>query len=256
MTLLAVLLVTACGSEKGIRKGDHYAAIMEYNDAAKEYKKAYRKISPKDRKLRGEVAWKMGECYRKGNSAVFAVGAYQNAIRYNYPDSMAILYLADAQLEKGDYKAAQKSYQSFLEKVPEHRMAKIGLQSAVQSAEWKKNPTRYIVKKSKELNGHRSDYCPAYVGEDTTMIITTSTRKDATGDELSGITGMEFADLFVTKRDEKGKWQKTERIEGDISSEYEEGACAFTPDGRTMYFTRCTSDEEVPRYAATLRGEK
>ena len=119
MTLLAVLLVTACGSEKGIRKGDHYAAIMEYNDAAKEYKKAYRKISPKDRKLRGEIAWKMGECYRKGNSAVFAVGAYQNAIRYNYPDSMAILYLADAQLEKGDYKAAQKSYQSFLEKVPE-----------------------------------------------------------------------------------------------------------------------------------------
>ena len=256
MTLLAVLLVTACGSEKGIRKGDHYAAIMEYNDAAKEYKKAYRKISPKDRKLRGEIAWKMGECYRKGNSAVFAVGAYQNAIRYNYPDSMAILYLADAQLEKGDYKAAQKSYQSFLEKVPEHRMAKIGLQSAVQSAEWKKNPTRYIVKKSKELNGHRSDYCPAYVGEDTTMIITTSTRKDATGDELSGITGMEFADLFVTKRDEKGKWQKTERIEGDISSEYEEGACAFTPDGRTMYFTRCTSDEEVPRYAAIYKSSR
>lgn len=256
MTLLAVLLVTACGSEKGIRKGDHYAAIMEYNDAAKEYKKAYRKISPKDRKLRGEVAWKMGECYRKGNSAVFAVGAYQNAIRYNYPDSMAILYLADAQLEKGDYKAAQKSYQSFLEKAPEHRMAKIGLQSAVQSAEWKKNPTRYIVKKSKELNGHRSDYCPAYVGEDTTMIITTSTRKDATGDELSGITGMEFADLFVTKRDEKGKWQKTERIEGDISSEYEEGACTFTPDGRTMYFTRCTSDEEVPRYAAIYKSSR
>lgn len=256
MTLLAVLLVTACGSEKGIRKGDHYAAIMEYNDAAKEYKKAYRKISPKDRKLRGEVAWKMGECYRKGNSAVFAVGAYQNAIRYNYPDSMAILYLADAQLEKGDYKAAQKSYQSFLEKAPEHRMAKIGLQSAVQSAEWKKNPTRYIVKKSKELNGHRSDYCPAYVGEDTTMIITTSTRKDATGDELSGITGMEFADLFVTKRDEKGKWQKTERIEGEISSEYEEGACAFTPDGRTMYFTRCTSDEEVPRYAAIYKSSR
>ena len=256
LILLAVVLAMACSSEKGIKKGDQYAAIMEYADAAKEYKKAYRQIPAKERKKRAEVAWKMGECYRKGNSPVFAVAAYQNALRYEYPDSMAMLYLADAQLEKGDYKAAQRSYESFLEKAPEHRMAQIGLQSAMQSAEWKKSPSRYIVKRAKELNGQRSDYCPAYVGEDTTMIITTSTRKDATGDEVSGITGQKYADLFLTKRDEKGKWTKTERIDGDVNSEYEDGACAFTPDGKTMYFTRCVSDAELPRYAAIYKSSR
>ena len=254
LTLLAVMLLMACGSEKGIKKGDQYAAIMEYNEAAKEYKKAYRKIPAKERNKRAEVAWKMGECYRKSNSPVFAVGAYHNAVRYGYPDSLALFHLAGAQLEKGDYKAAQKSFESFLAIAPDHRMAQVGLQSAKQSAEWKKNPGRYIVKKAKELNGQRSDYCPAYVGEDTTMIITTSTRKDATGEDISGITGQECADLFITKRDEKGRWQKTERIDGDVNSEYEDGACAFTPDGKIMYFTRCASDEDYPRYAAIYKS--
>ena len=82
ITLLLSIVAVACSSEKAIRKGDKFAAIMEYHEAAKEYKKAYRQISPKERPKRAEVAWKMGECYRKGNSAVFAAAAYQNAVRY------------------------------------------------------------------------------------------------------------------------------------------------------------------------------
>ena len=253
---VCVLLAAACGSDKAIKKGDQYAAVMEYHEAAKEYKKGYRKISPKERALRAEVAWKMGECYRKSNNAVSAVGAYQNAVRYGYPDSTALRYLADAQLVKGDYKPAQKSYEEFLALAPGDRMAMVGLESAKQSAEWKKNPTRYIVKKSKELNGQRSDYCPAFVGEDTTMIVTTSTRKEATGEDLSCITGQKSADIFLTKRDEKGKWQKTEKIESDINGEYEDGACAFTPDGKVMYFTRCAMDEQYPRYATIFKSNR
>lgn len=251
-----LLFTVSCGSEKAIKKGDRYAAIMEYHEAAKEYKKAYRKIPPKERKKRAEVAWKLGECYRKSNNPARAAGAYQNAVRYGYPDSTALMHLGEAQLENGEYKAAQKSYQAFLEKAPDNRMAQIGLQSAMQSADWKKNPNRYIVKKSKELNGQRSDYCPAFVGEDTTMVITTSTRKEATGEELSSITGQKHADIFITKLDEKGKWQKTEKIESDVNSEFEDGACAFTPDGKTMYFTRCVTDAHYPRFAGIYKSNR
>ena len=254
--ILLVVLLTACSSDRVIKQGDQYAAIMEYYEAARSYKKGYRQIPPKDRKKRGEVAWKMAECYRKSNSAIPAVGAYQNALRYNYPDSMVLRYLADMQLIKGDYKAAQKNYELFLEKAPGDRMALVGLQSAKQSAEWKNNPTRYIVKKAKELNGNRSDYCPAYVGEDTTMIVITRSRKEATGEEVSSITGQKCTDIFLTKRDEKGKWMKTEKIESDVNSEYEDGACAFTPDGKEMYFTRCAIDEHYPRFATIYKSTR
>ena len=256
VAVLIILSAVSCSSEKAIKKGDQYAAIMEYHEAAKEYKKAYSKVSPKERGKRAEVAWKLGECYRKSNNPARAAGAYQNAVRYGYPDSTALLHLGSSQLENGDYKAAQKSYMEFLEKAPGNRMAQIGLQSATQSAEWKKTPTRYIVKKSKELNGQRSDYCPMFVGDDTTMIITTSTRKEATGTEQSGITGQKHADLFMTKLDEKGKWQKTEKIESDINSEFEDGACAFTPDGKTMYFTRCVTDAQYPRFAGIYKSNR
>ncbi len=246
----------SCGSERSIKKGDQYAALNEYYEAAKHYRKAYRKISPKERSKRAVVAWKLGECYRKSNNAVRAVGAYGNAVRYKYPDSTALRHLADAQLEKGDYKDAMNNYEAYLQLNAEDRLAIVGLQAAKQSLEWKKNPSRYIVKKAKELNGQRSDYCPMYVGDDTTMIVTTSTRKEASGEDLSGITGQKMADIFLTRRNDKGKWQKTEIIESEINSEYEDGACAFTPDGKTMYFTRCINDDQYPRYAAIYRSNR
>ena len=249
-----LLLVTACSSEKAIRKGDKLVAINEYFDAAKQYKRAYSKIPPKERTRRGVVAWKMAECYRKSNNPKRAAGAYQNAIRYKYADTIAYRHLADAQVENGDYKAAISNYEIYLTHNPDDRMAQLGLQAARQSQEWKKNPTRYIVKLAKELNGQRSDFCPMYVGEDTATIIISSTRKEAQGDDLSGITGQKPADLFMAKRDEKGKWQKVEKIEADINSEYEDGACAFTPDGKTMYFTRCPIDDQYPRYATIYKS--
>ena len=179
-----------------------------------------------------------------------------NAVRYNYPDSLALRHLADAQVEKGDYKDAVKNYEEYLKLNSNDNLAIVGLQAARQSLEWKKNPNRYIVKKAKELNGQRSDYCPMYVGDDTTMIVITSTRKEAKGEDLSGITGQKSADIFLTRRDDKGKWQKTEVIESEINSEHEDGACAFTPDGKTMYFTRCVTDNQSPRYAAIYSSSR
>ncbi len=254
--LLTVCTIASCNGTKAIKKGDQLVAICEYFEAAKQYKRGYSKIPAKDKQKRGIVAWKMAECYRKIHNSQRAAGAYQNAIRYKYPDSLAYRHLADAQLKNGEYKASIKSYTTYLEFAPNDRMAQIGLQTAKQSQEWKKSPTRYIVKRAKELNGQRSDYCPSYVGEDTTIIITTSTRKEAKGDDLSSITGQKCADLFMTKRDENGKWQKTEIIESDVNSEYEDGACAFTPDGKTMYFTRCPIDDQYPRYASIYKSNR
>ena len=254
--ILTVIILFSCSTDKAIRKGDQHYAINEYTEAVKEYKKAYRKTNAKEKTKRGNIAWKMGECYRKTNNAARAMGSYQNAIRYNCQDSLVHRHLADALLISGNYKEAIKSYETHLAKYSDDKLALIGLQTARQSAEWKKNPTRYIVKKANELNGLRSDYCPMYVGSDTTMIVTTSTRKEATGTDISGVTGQKCADLFLTKRNDKGKWQKVELIQGETNSAYEDGACAFTPDGKTMYFTRCVTDDQFPRFAAIYRSPR
>ncbi len=247
--LTSLFLLSSCGADQNIKKGDAFFAIGEYYDAAAEYKKGYSRTAVKDKEKRGERAWKMAECYRRINYTAKAIGAYQNAIRYKYPDSMAVLRLAQMQHRNGDYKNAAKNYMAFLDSVPGDIRAKVGLQSCSQAQIWKKRPTLHTVKKEPLFNSRRADFSPVLAGDEWEQLYLTSTRPQAAGNEISGITGTKAADLFMAKKDEKGKWQSPEQIESEINSEYDEGACCFSPDGKTMYLTRCTHDPEYPRYA-------
>ena len=248
LTLFLVLL-SGCGAETNIKKGDAFFAIGEYFDAAAEYKKGYSRTAVKDKVKRGERAWKMAECYRRINYTAKAIGAYQNAIRYKYTDSMAILYLAQMQHRQGDYKNATKNYEKFLEIVPNEPLAQHGIQGCTQAQFWKNRPTNYTVKKEPLFNSRRSDFSPVLYGDQWDNLYLSSTRPQASGNEISGITGTKSGDLFMAKKDEKGKWQSPEQIESEVNSDYDEGACCFSPDGKTMYFTRCSYDSDYPRFA-------
>ena len=254
LALLATLacltiLLSGCGAETNVKKGDQFYAIGEYFDASAEYKKAYSRTAIKDKPKRAERAWKLAECYRHINYNAKAAGAYQNALRYHYPDSLALLYLAQAQQRQGDYKNALKNYDAYLELVPGDQLATNGRLGCLQAPMWKKKPTLYTIKKEPVLNGRRSDYSPALFGDEWDQLYITTTRPQIESGEISGITGIKSADIWVSKKDEKGKWEQPTSVEGGLNSEYEEGACCFSPDGRTMYLTRCTFDAEYPRYA-------
>lgn len=259
ITLLSItssLLFSSCGAETNIKKGDALYAIGEYYDAAAEYKKGYSRTAVKDKPKRGERSWKMAECYRHINFTAKAIGAYQNAIRYKYPDSMAVLYLAQMQHKQGDYKNAAKNYQLFLDSVPGDPRAIKGMQGCTQAQIWKKKPTLHTVKKEPLFNSRRSDFAPVLYGDEWDQLFLTSTRPQAKGNEMSGITGMKAGDIFMAKKDEKDKWQAPEAIESELNSEYDEGACCFSPDGKTMYLTRCAHDPDYPRYAQIFKSQR
>ena len=243
------LILSACTAEVHVKKGDQFYAIGEYYDAAAEYKRAYSQTQTSEKEKRGQRAWKMAQCYRRINFTAKAIGGYQNAIRYGYPDSMAYLYLGQLYQKNGDYKSAIKAFNAFLEKVPDDTLAMNGLKGCELSQKWKEQFSLYSIKKEPILTSRRSDFCPALLGDDSDMLYFTSTRNDAKGNEISGITGTKSADVFFSRKDDKGKWEQPEPAEGDLNSEYEEGTCCFSPDGKTMYLTRCTYDSDYPRYA-------
>ena len=254
--LAIILLLHSCRAENYVKKGDAFYAIGEYYDAAAEYKKAYSRTAIKDKDKRGQRAWKMAECYRRINYSAKAMGAYQNAIRYKYPDSMAIFYLAQMQQKQGDYKNALKNYELFLDTVPGHKLATNGKEGCIQAPIWKEKGSRYSIKKEPTLNSRRADFSPALLGPEADQLYLTSTRTQATGDEVSGITGTKSADIFFTKKDDKGKWIPIEPAQGELNSEYDEGACSFSPDGKTMYLTRCTYDADYPRMAEIYSSQR
>lgn len=182
---------------------------------------------------------------------------------------LATLQLARLQHKSGDYKNAIKSYESYLDQsktlyashpticTPQNdTLATNGIIGARQALLMKQKPTLHTVKKEPLLNSRRADFSPALFGDDWDQLYWTTTRPQATGDELSGITGTKYADIFFSKKDDKGKWSTPEIVEGELNSEMEEGVCCFSPDGKTMYLTRCTSDPEYPRYAQIYTSQR
>ena len=246
---IMALWLSGCGAENNVKKGDKYYAIGEYFDAAAEYRKAYMRTKPKEREKRGERAYKAADCFRRINYTARAMGSYQNAIRYHYKDSIVFFYLAEMQRKNGDYKKALENYEIYLQYNPEDILARNGWQGCHLAPIWKSKPTLYTVKKEPLFNGRRSDYCPVLAGDNSEQLYLTTTRPQVTGNEISGITGIKSGDIFMAKKNEEGKWLQPEILESEVNSDFDEGACAFTPDGKTMYFTRCTFDPDYPRYA-------
>ncbi|MBO4906940.1 MAG: dihydrofolate reductase [Bacteroidaceae bacterium] len=174
----------------------------------------------------------------------------------------ATLHLARLQMKSGDYKNAQISFQNYINMVQEcgashalictpqnDTLARNGLLGAQQAPIWKERASLYSVKREPIFNSRRSDFSPMLFGDNYEQLYLTSTRPQATGDDVSGITGTKYSDIFMSQKDEKGRWQSPEQIEGELNSELDDGVCSFSPDGRTMYLTRCTADPDYPRYA-------
>ncbi len=252
------LLLSACGADTAMKKGDKFVALGEYYDAAEQYKKAYRMTKNKDRVLRGQRALKMADCYRRINYTQKAIAAYNNVVRYKQADSTALFHLAQLQLKNGSYKDAEKTFATLLDSMPTNPLVRAGLQSARKAPQWKADAelSGYTIKKEQLFNSRRAEYSPMLAGENFDQLYFSSTRKEALAEELSGITGTKPADIFVANKDEKGNWLKPEVIEGELNSEQEEGACAFSPDSKTMYLTVCKTDPSYPRFAQIATSKR
>ena len=236
--LIAVVALTGCRGAKLSDAEEQYAR-GEYYDAAGTYRKIYNKLTKREeRPLRGEVAFKMCECYRRLNMSARASAAYQNALRYNYPDSMALFYLAQSQHNEGKYAQAIQNYEEFLLKVPKYRLAEDGIRGCRNAQKLRQNPTRYIVRNAKLFNSRRADFCPMFLDGNFDQLYFTSSTEKATGTRKSEITGTKQCDIFFSKLDEKGNWQRPEPVEGELNTEFDEGVTSFSPDGTTMYLAK------------------
>lgn len=255
--LMALAFVTSsCGADAYIKKGEKNLALGEYFDAANNFKQAYTRTPAKEKVARGRISAKLALCYDKMNASQKAVGAYQNVLRYGLADANTHLLFGRQLLKTGAYKAAEEQFKIALGSLPNNKLASEGQISAQQATQTKNEGSRYIVKRMEVFNSHRADYSPMLFGDEHNKLYFSSTRNEAKGDALSGITGAKPADIFVSERDDKGKWTKPEPVPGGLNTDYDEGACCFSPDQRTMYFTQCTTNPNYPRYAQVMTSAR
>lgn len=235
---LSCVVLSGCKSTK-LSDANEQFDRGEYFEASKSYRKIYNQLTKKeDRPLRGEVAYQLATCYRRLNQPARATAAYQNAIRYQYPDSMAYYWLGRSLQAEGKYAQAVTAYETFLEWRPDDRLAREGLAGSQQAIEAKdRKKSRYIVKEAKVFNSRRSDFSPMYLDKSLNQLYFTTSNEKVTGENKSEITGMKKSDIYYSRKDEKGEWTRPEPAEGELNSEHDEGIVAFSPDGQTMYLT-------------------
>lgn len=231
-----VVLTSGCGGAK-LSVANEQMARGEYYDAARTYRKIYNKLTKKeDRKQRGEVAYLMAQCHSRLRQFQRAAAAYQNAIRYEYPDTSAYLDMALMLHASGQYAQAVRAYEDYLGMKPGDAVAINGLAGARMGAN-RSGATRYIVRKSDLFNSSRSDFGPMYLPGATDRLYFATTREKVTGPR-SEITGTRKADIWFAQKNENGVWQRPEPVEGELNTEVEEGLISFSPDAMTMYLTR------------------
>lgn len=248
--VVIISVLCACSNaERTTRRADAAMAIGEYQEAASLYRRAYMQTAPRERASRGALAYKMGEAYRSFGNVGRALAAYKNAERFGVADSLLLRKQGDMLRYAGNYKGAEEKYKAYLEKNPEDVLALAGYRSSQKAPAIREAGSAYTVKLDKNFSSSRADYCPAFSDRNGSAVYFSSTRNSGTGGQMSGITGTKSGDIYCLKKDEKGHWKSPEAAEGELNSEWDEGAACFTEDGNTMYFTVCRSDPQYPRMA-------
>lgn len=238
------LLLTVLWSCKQLKleDADRKFAEGEYFVAADMYNKIYRKTDRKKRDLRGQIALRLAESLRLINNPIRANAAYANAIRYNSGDNIIALQYARSLHKTGEYKQAAKYYEEFLKLYPNNKFAQNGLEGTKIAPNWKSNPTLYKVKRMELFNSRRGEFSPMLLPPDYDQVFFTSNRDEATGDTISGITGTKLNDIFMSRKDESGKWMKPEQVSSPINTTNDEGTPAFSALGTAMFYTQAKAD--------------
>jgi len=239
LVIMATLLITTPAEAQKKQKDSRAQASFEageYFEAIDLYKSAVNKVSDKTQKT--AILFKIGECYRILGDARSAELWYKKAIREDYQDPIIYLRYGQMMLINEKYQEAEEQYTQYMELVPDDPRGKVGIESCEAAITWKDNPTGYLVENMRYFNSRQRDFSPGYVNEEYTELYFTSTREDATGNETHGATGQNFADLFSSTLDRKGKWSVPVPVES-LNSEFEDGTPSISSDFSTLYFTRC-----------------
>jgi peptidoglycan-associated lipoprotein len=151
--------------------------------------------------------------------------------------------------KSGKYADAIKYYEEYQINRPDDPLPVNGIKGAEQAPDWKKNPTKYIVRRMDKFNSRRSEFSPMLFGEKYYQLYFASSRSKDKEVKISAITGLNNNNFFVAKQDEKGEWLTPEELSDPVNTEFDEGTPSFSKDGNTMYYTYCSQDPEGNRTA-------
>ena len=245
-----MLMTMGVYAQKSIaEKADNLFDQYRFVEALEQYTKAYERVKGNQAE-KNRLYYQMAECYRLMYDFPHAERIYKRLATDGYATKEQKLYFNLAEICRFEekFEEADQFYAKYLEIVPTDSYAKKRKQSLIYANQLSVNRTRHEITKMEEWSSEYNDWAPRFLGEDTThLIFTTSRFAEGEGQGNDPWTNQAFSDLYQVFQDRNGRW--TDRPEafdksGKINSEANEGEPCFSPDGNTVYFTRCDKREK------------
>jgi peptidoglycan-associated lipoprotein len=257
LIVLLGLTFTVNAQHSYVEKAENAYNNMAYYEAIDLFKKAY--VKEKDAQEKARMIYMIGKSYAAILDYEQSEVWFGKAIMAKYSDPVVYYDLAFALQNQGKYKEAIKRYKQYFQFVNDDPEAELDMEACIAAQSWVDNPTKFIVLPEVQLNSPQFDFSANYASEDYNSIVFTSSRESSEGSKIDNRSGENYQDIYITTRDEKGKWAEPAGISPLINSKFNEGAAYFSADKKTIYFTRCLEEKDrnlgCDIYYSTYVGE-
>lgn len=255
VTLVALLnLSTAALSQAETRNYAKEAEQMwqagAYAEAADAYKKASEKVDPRNDKARlkkAYYAYMSATCYKLLHDFAAAEQQYEKAIllKYYEVEPKVYFFLAEMEMAQCKHDEAKENYQKYDKLAPGDPITKVRIESCEKYKETtEKNQTKHQMSNVTKLNTAEFDYATV-IGPRGTEMYFSSSRAGSSGELVDPITGQNYMDIWVTTIDKKNNWGQPQPLPAPVNTGDNEGTMCFDSRGKTMWFTRCPSEEKM-----------
>ncbi len=228
ITLTILVCSNLVAQNKDTKKADKHFNELEFVDAAKDYEKLV-----EEGKADAYVYGRLAESYYNVFDTKKAEQYYYQALEGNpAPESEMVYKYAQMLKANGKYAQSNDWMQRFADIRPSDQRAMAFKADPDYIPKILQRGKKFRVE-NMDLNTEYSDFGGTL--KDGKLYITSA--RDITG-KTYGWNAQPFLDVFVSTKNSEGGYDEPQTLKGKINTSYHEGIVAFSPDGKTMYFSR------------------
>jgi outer membrane protein OmpA-like peptidoglycan-associated protein len=236
--LVLLLMSVVPVSSQTLKTADLYFTGGAYYSAANMYRSLLnlKKKNTEVKDRRGEILFRIGECYRKMNKTDDAKKWYLQAQALGYSESDLYYGLGCMQMMEKNYTAAKSSFQQAKDKNQTDKRIELKIASCDLYHIYEKANGQYEIKPVDNLNTRGSEYGLSFYGD---KLIYASTGVSSSRKEISERTGLPYSDLYIASPDSKSLYGRVEKLETTSGGKSNEGTFCYDMQTNQLYCTRC-----------------
>lgn len=224
----------SCTFTQKIKTGDMAVDYKYYSQAILLYNDEYNRAPSKA--IQAEKAYRLGLCFLELDDQPQASKWFRTAYDLDFGDE-ALIKFAHTLKNLQRYDQAIGIYEALLDQNPARDSLKRDILSCQRALDWLRMTQEFKVE-NLPLNTPSAEFSPAlYLNG---QLVFASDQIISRGEKTYHWTGADFMDLFIGFPDD----EHPENFSAKLNTTGNEGTLAFSSDFQTIYFIRCTGENE------------